>query len=238
MKALFKLLPQKALWIAAIWLTGSTLCATTQTHPVELAPDTDSSTCVECHASLQEGKYVHTAMSMGCLTCHAIKRDGGITTVTLVAPANQLCFTCHQKSSDPVQHQPYSEGMCVACHSPHSSNFPAHTLVAEQELCMGCHVRGLPKVNTKKKTVAVPWGVTLTFQQMKGWYYIGLNQAHTANHPVMKHPVTGPNTALGKSAPDITCLSCHRTHASTQSNLRPPQFPNQMALCVSCHTSL
>jgi predicted CXXCH cytochrome family protein len=224
--------------IAAMCLACSTLWATASTHPVDLAPDTDTSTCLECHATLQEGKYVHAAMSMGCLTCHTIKRDGGTTTVTLGAPSNQLCFKCHQKSSEPVQHQPYSEGLCLACHSPHSSNFPAHTLAAEQELCMGCHVRGLPKVNPKTKTVTVPWGVTLTFQQMKGWYYIGLNQAHTANHPVMGHPVTGPNTLLGESAPDITCLSCHRTHTSTQPHLRPNQFADQMALCVSCHTDM
>ena len=103
---------------------------------------------------------------------------------------------------------------------------------------MGCHVRGLPKVNAKNKTVSVPWGVTLTFQQMKGWIYLNLNQAHTANHPVMGHPVTGPNSLLGKSAPDITCLSCHRAHTSTQPNLRPPQCHDQMALCVSCHKNL
>lgn len=216
----------------------STLWAAPQNHPVELAADSDSSTCVECHAKLQEGKYVHTAMSMGCLTCHTIQRNGGITTVVLVAPPNQLCFTCHQKSADAVQHQPYSEGLCVVCHSAHGSNFPAHTLVAEQDLCMGCHVRGVPKVNPAKKTVTVPWGVTLTFQQMKGWYYIGLNPTHTANHPVKGHPVSGPNTLLGTSTPDISCLSCHRVHTSTQPNLRPPQFADQMALCVSCHTNM
>ena len=212
--------------------------ASTSTHPVPLAANTDSSTCLECHADVKQGKYVHEALDMGCLTCHAIKQEGNETTVSLVSPANQLCFTCHTKSSDAVQHLPYSEGDCTVCHSPHSSNFPAHTLVAHQELCMGCHVSGLPKVNRKKKTVTVPWGVTLTFRQMKGWYYIGLNKEHTANHPVMGHPITGPNTLLGNSAPAITCTSCHCPHTSTHANLRPPQFPNQTALCVSCHTSL
>ncbi len=212
--------------------------AVSKVHPVPLAANTDPATCLECHADLKQGKYVHAAMEMGCPTCHAVKQEGNNTSVTLIAPENQLCFTCHTKSSDPVQHLPYSEGACTVCHSPHSSNFPGHTLVARQELCMGCHVYGLPKVNRKKKTVTVPWGATLTFQQLKGWYYVGLNKAHTANHPVYGHPVTGPNTLLGKSAPDITCLSCHQTHASTQSSLRPPQFPNQTALCVSCHTNM
>lgn len=206
-------------------------------HPVHLDPDTKSSTCLECHAGIKEGKYVHSAMEMGCNACHAIQEVKNGTSVGLLAPVEQLCFTCHQKSSDAVQHLPYAEGACTACHSPHASDFRAHTLAAHQDLCMGCHVRGLAKVNPKKKTVTVPWGVTLTFHQLKGWYYIGLNAAHTANHPVMGHPVTGPNSLL-KSAPDITCLSCHEAHASTQPNLRPPQYANQTALCVSCHSSL
>lgn len=235
MKAVF-LIPM--VFLAAILASGEVVSSTAKTHPVPLAADTNSSTCLGCHSSLQDGKYVHTAMSMGCTTCHAIQQNGGTTSVTLVAPADQLCFTCHTKSSDPVQHLPYSEGDCIACHSPHSSNFPAHTLAAQQDICMGCHVRGVPKVNFKKKTVTVPWGVTLTFHQMKGWYYIGLNAAHTANHPVKGHPVSGPNTAKGKSAGDISCLSCHKAHTSTQAHLRPPQFPNQSDLCLSCHDLL
>lgn len=211
---------------------------TSKMHPIHLDPDTKSSACLDCHANLKEGKYVHAAMEMGCTTCHSIQERKNETSVTLVSPSDQLCFMCHQKSSDPVLHSPYAEGACTVCHSPHSSNFPAHTLAAHQDLCMGCHVRGFAKVNEKKKTVTVPWGATLTFHEFKGWYYIGLNPAHTANHPVMGHPVTGPNTLLAKSAPDISCLSCHKAHASTRTNLRPPQFANQTDLCLSCHTSL
>ena len=226
-----------ALLLLASALSSIASSTTVKMHPVHLDPDTKSSTCLECHSSLKDGKYVHTAMQMGCATCHSIQEEKNGTSVALVSPVDQLCFTCHQKSSDPVLHQPYAERACTVCHSPHSSNFPAHTLVAHQDLCMGCHVRGLAKVNEKTKMVTVPWGVSLTFRQMKGWYYIGLNPEHTANHPVMGHPVTGPNTLL-KSTPDITCLSCHKAHASTHSNLRPPQFANQTDLCVSCHTTL
>ena len=175
-------------------------------------------------------------MSMGCTTCHSIQTTGATTSVGLILPPGQLCFMCHPQSSEPVAHQPYAEGACTVCHSPHASNFPAHTLVDHKTLCMGCHVRGMPKVNTKKKTVTVPWGVSLTFKQMNRWYYLGLDPTHTQNHPVMGHPVTGPNSLL-PSSPEIGCLSCHQPHTSTSPYLWPPKYKTQTDLCVSCHTN-
>jgi predicted CXXCH cytochrome family protein len=206
-------------------------------HPAPLTASADSSTCLQCHAELNRGKYVHGAMAMGCTRCHAVKISGGETQVVLVSPGNQLCFTCHEKSNDPVQHQPYGEGLCTVCHSPHASNFPAHLWVGQQEICMGCHVKGLPKVNQTKKTVSVPWGRSLTFKQMDRWYYIGLDPGHTKNHPVEGHPVMGPNTLVAGS-PAMSCLSCHQAHTSKVANLIPPQFPQQEQLCVSCHTNM
>ncbi len=226
-----------ALLAIAGW-PGRAAATAPKVHPVQLASDTSSSTCLNCHSDLTKRKYVHTAVGMGCAVCHSIQNNGNVTQVTMVSPPDQLCFTCHTKSSDPVQHQPYSEGACLVCHSPHASDFPDQTLASHQEICMGCHVYGLPKVNRKKKTVTVPWGATMTWKQVPRLYYIGLNKARTANHPVEGHPVTGPNTLLGKSAPEITCLSCHQAHTSTQPNLRPAKFGNQTDLCVSCHTTL
>lgn len=206
-------------------------------HPVPLAANAESSTCLECHADLKQGKYVHSALEMGCTACHAINNSKEGTEVTLVQPADVLCFMCHTKSEDKVQHQPYAEGLCTVCHSPHSSNFPAHTWAAHQEICMGCHVQGMPKVNQATKTVSVPWGRSLTFKQMDSWHYLGLNAAHTKNHPVEGHPVTGPNTLLPGS-PEITCLSCHKAHTSKVAYLIPPQYPQQTQLCVSCHKNM
>ena len=84
----------------------------------------------------------------------------------------------------------------------------------------------------------VPWGVTLNFGQLNGCQYIGLNQARTANYPIEGHPVVGLNTALGKNAPDINCLSCHQPHHSKRADLMPPNVRNQTALCESCHKHL
>ena len=100
---------------------------------------------------------------------------------------------------------------------------------------MGCHVRSRLKVNAKNRTAKVPWGLTVTFDQLKGGQYIGLNKALHANHPIEGHPVVGPNTAMGKGAAEINCLTCHQPHHSESANLLPAKLGNETALCESCH---
>ena len=46
--------------------------------------------------------------------------------------------------------------------------------------------------------------------------------------------VTGPNTALGKGAPEITCLSC-QPHHFQRANPMLPDVPNRMAVCETSH---
>jgi len=215
----------------------------TPNHPVQLPVNTDSATCLECHSSIKDGKYVHTALEMGCTVCHSIKevgKDG--TSITLVSPPDQLCFTCHTKSTDPVQHMPYAEGGCIVCHSPHSSNFPAHTLASHQDVCLGCHAKGLPKIDVSKHMITTPWGAVFSSGKFRGVAFLGLNQAHTAGHPTGGHPVSGPNTAKVPSAQNVpaemSCFACHEAHTSTQIHLRLRQYESQMQLCTSCHTNI
>lgn len=221
-----------------VWSSGGV-------HPVTLKAKADTATCTACHSSIGKGKYVHTAMEMGCATCHQIQNEKGVTRVTLVAPVTQLCLTCHLVSEDKVLHRPYKLGDCVACHSPHASDYPQHTWAAHQDICLGCHARARLKVNQTRKTVTVPWGVTLTFEQMKGWRYLNLNATLTANHPTEGHPVSGPNTALGPKAPPVSCLSCHSPHASNFARLLPKTPPDpgmsgckSCGLCLDCHQQM
>ncbi len=206
--------------------------ATLPEHPVALAANTPAAACLKCHSGVQQGKYVHSAMSMGCTTCHSIETKDGVTHVTLVSQANQLCETCHKLSTDKVLHGPYREGLCVTCHSPHSSNFPAHLWASEQDTCLGCHAEARLKVDQKTKTVTTPWGKTLTLEEMKGWQYLNLNRTLTANHPVEGHPVTGPNR--NSNLPPVSCLSCHKAHASPYKNLLTAGAPKDMRLCATC----
>jgi predicted CXXCH cytochrome family protein len=231
----------KGIFLSAMYIGAFVLCtvmragAQATEHPVHLGKNPDTAKCMECHVDKGKGKYVHTAIAMGCTTCHTVTNEKDATFIDLVSPANELCFTCHQKSSEKVLHGPYGQGDCIVCHSPHASDWPKQLLAPVQDLCMGCHVRARLQVNDQTRTATVPWGVTLTFDQLKGWQYIGLNKALTANHPVEGHPVTGPNTALGKGAREINCLSCHQPHHSESANLMPSNVSNETALCETCH---
>ena len=65
-------------------------------HPVPLDPKTDSAKCLECHEDKTKGKFVHSAIAMGCLSCHEIRVNRDITRVKLItATPYKLCLTCH-----------------------------------------------------------------------------------------------------------------------------------------------
>ena len=224
-------LPSLAQAPADIWSSGGK-------HPVELKADTN---CSECHSDLQKGKYVHTAMSMGCTTCHTVtnKEDGSY--VELISPVNQICLMCHPLSSEKVQHAPYKQGDCVICHSPHSSDFPQHTWVEHKNLCLGCHTHERLKVDNKSHTATVPWGITISPELTKEMPFLDLTSRLTKNHPIWGHPVSGPNKALGRDAPPISCLSCHKPHSSDFQFLfvikaNPGDYAcHDCLLCMKCH---
>ena len=61
-----------------------------------LDPKADSSTCIACHEDKTKGKSVHSAIAMGCTSCHEIRVNKDITRVKLMTTTPQaLCLTCH-----------------------------------------------------------------------------------------------------------------------------------------------
>src|SRR5208337_4114367 len=120
-------------------------------HPVPLDKNTDAAKCLECHADKGSGKNVHTAISMGCLSCHEIRVNKDVTRVKLItATPHGLCLSCHadKKAADikGTVHPPAVRD-CLACHSPHSSDNKNQLLKplsgdAKENLCLGCHQTG------------------------------------------------------------------------------------------------
>src|SRR5579863_4559646 len=53
-------------------------------HPVPLDKNTDAAKCVECHDDKSKGKSVHSAMAMGCLSCHEVRVNKDVTRVILI----------------------------------------------------------------------------------------------------------------------------------------------------------
>lgn len=202
-------------------------------HPVKLEKDAD---CATCHEDKTKGKAVHSAIAMGCTTCHEVKTEGETTNVNFVSPKNELCFTCHEKSKDPVLHGPYGKGQCVDCHDPHTSEFPKQLKAQTNQLCLGCHGldRGA-KVSEDKKTVTLPWGTEMELGEYQAAPKVVLERGDRTGHPAAMHPVAGKNTLGKPTDPDITCLSCHVPHSSAAHNLMPPGLQTDIDVCGRCH---
>ena len=48
-------------------------------HPAPLDKNTDSAKCLECHADKAKGKFVHSAVSTGCTSCHEVRVNKDVT---------------------------------------------------------------------------------------------------------------------------------------------------------------
>jgi predicted CXXCH cytochrome family protein len=111
---------------ARIMLIGSLLLllmaaiqASAVEHPSIIAKDAE---CSSCHADKIRGKSVHSAMAIACTVCHLVKTQGDRTTVNLAMSKEQMCFACHEKSTELQQHSPVVKGQCLDCHDAHSSS--------------------------------------------------------------------------------------------------------------------
>src|SRR3954449_10146936 len=70
--------------IAAMFiLLGSSLSFAGK-HPVPLDKNTDSAKCIECHEDKSKGKVVHSAIAMGCTSCHEVRVNKEVTRIKLI----------------------------------------------------------------------------------------------------------------------------------------------------------
>jgi len=63
-----------------------TICAQAAQHPVPLDKNVDPAKCAECHADKSKGKHVHSAIAMGCTTCHEVATAKGVLLIFLTSP--------------------------------------------------------------------------------------------------------------------------------------------------------
>lgn len=197
------------------------------THPVPLDKNTDAAKCIECHEDKTKGKSVHSAIAMGCLTCHELRVSKEVTRIKLTtATPVKLCIQCHadkdaMTSKGPV-HQPGVRD-CLKCHDPHVSDNKNQLLkpiagpTSKDNLCLDCHKTG---TNVDAKT---------------GSRHAVLDSCDTC-HVIHK---TGPaaerefKNHLTKNSPAL-CLDCHDAKDEALQKAHQNQ-PFAKADCLSCH---
>jgi len=202
-------------------------------HPVPLEKNVDAAKCLECHEDKTKGTHVHSAIAMGCTTCHEVKVvDKDTTNVDLISPKEELCFTCHEKSTEATLHGPYNKGNCVLCHDPHVSEFDKQLRASGNALCLECHQDR--KITGKLALFKTDHEVSE--EEFAEIPKIGLDPTLKMGHPMGMHKVDDLPDPLHPGA-KISCLTCHENHAAAREKLvRTVEVDKKkMDVCDACH---
>jgi len=172
--------------------------------------------CLECHDGLDRGKSVHPALAMGCNACHSNidasdvpHKNKGKIAKGLSASQPELCYGCHSKDLFLKKNVHPAVAMgCTTCHNPHASN--AESLLAQPvgKLCTSCHEK-----------------------QSSGKHIMAAFSA------VDDHPMRG-RTDPAKSKRELSCISCHNPHSSSQQKLFVNETVSPANLCLMCHQKI
>ena len=201
-------------------------------HPVPLEKNVDAAKCLECHDDKAKGKHVHSAIAMGCTTCHEVKVEKDTTTIDLVSPREELCFTCHEKSKQSTLHGPYAKGSCVLCHDPHTTDYDKQLRAEGNKLCLECHHAGA----WQGKFTPFKSPYEITEAQFNEIPQIDLDPTLKFGHPLGRHKVADLPDPLHQGA-KMSCLTCHEPHTGDQPKmLRMAEYKGKkMDVCDSCH---
>ncbi len=188
-------------------------------HPFIAQNEIKSETCLTCHPGKKDGKFVHTALALGCLSCHRVTSEKNTTTVNFVATGSALCATCHQPQKGRLLHKPFADGQCLICHNPHASEFKAQTRASVDSLCLSCHGAGRPdvRVDAKTQTVSLLDGRTYDLASFEEAPKVGGDHAQVSMPPRVGRAVAA--NASRKADVNQDCLSCHDPHSSEKPHL-------------------
>jgi len=224
-------------------------------HPVPLDPKADPSTCAQCHEDKTKGKSVHSAIAMGCTSCHEIRVKKDVTRLKLTTTTTvALCITCHadKKAADITgKIHPPAVRDCVKCHDPHTSDNKNQLLKAESgdskdtNLCLGCHKIGIDVPKDGSRHAALDMGCDTchvthkTGERGKREFDFHL----TKDAPALCIDCHDPKDAAlikahqGQPFGAADCLSCHDPHQSSGKKLMAKftHAPFAGGQCDSCH---
>ncbi len=239
------------LWVGLIF--GASLVGAA-THPVPLDKNTDSAKCIECHEDKAKGKYVHSAIAMGCTSCHEIRVTKDVTRVKLItATPYSLCLTCHaDKNAADLKgtiHPPAVRD-CLKCHDPHTSDNKNQLLKptsggANENLCLTCHKQGLNVPSTGSRHVALDMGcetchvIHKTGEMGKMEFDYHLTKAAPALcldcHDAKDEALIKAHQ--GQPFATANCVQCHNPHQSAQPHLMQAftHPPFESGSCDTCH---
>lgn len=221
--------------ILCVLLVASAIRLNAGEHPVPLEKNTDAAKCLECHEDKSKGAHVHSAIAMGCTTCHEVKVEKDTTNIELVSPKEEICFTCHEKAKAKILHGPYDKGQCVLCHDPHVSDFDNQLRASGNALCLECH---RDRQIAGGKVALFKTDHELTEEEFQAIPKIDLDPTLRFGHPFGNHRVADAPDLLHPGQ-KMSCLTCHENHAADRDKLvRTVEVNKQkMDVCDACHNA-
>jgi predicted CXXCH cytochrome family protein len=228
--------------------------ATAAVHPVPLEQNVDAKKCLECHEDKSKGKFVHSAIATGCLSCHEVRVNKDITRVKLITTTPQsLCLTCHADkdaaSLKGTVHPPAVRD-CIKCHDPHTSDNKNQLLKPTsgdkgKNLCLDCHNQGVNVPEKGSRHAALDMGCDTCHvthkvgEKKKQEFDYHLTKAVPALcidcHDVKDEALIKAHR--GQPFATATCTQCHDPHQSAQPKLMQkfihPPFADRT--CEICH---
>ncbi len=222
-------------------------------HPVKVEKNFDAAQCVTCHEDKTKGKFVHSAIAIGCNACHAVKNIGVVTSITTIAKGKDLCLTCHgdkDKAQAKGTLHPPVEQSCTKCHSPHSSQYKFQLLKErsggkDENLCLSCHDKGINVPEKGSRHPALDMGCdTCHITHKTG----DPGKQEFSEHLVKPapalcldcHDVKNKQLAEahhGQPFAQANCTGCHDPHQSASPKLlnKNVHFPFGEKMCEACH---
>jgi len=223
-------------------------------HPVPLQPNTNPSTCIECHEDKAKGKFVHSAIATGCTSCHEIRVNKDVTRVKLTTTTPQaLCVSCHADMNAATINgrvHPPAVRDCLKCHSPHASDNKYQLLKPTsgdkgQNLCLECHTQGLNVPEKGSRHAALDLGCDTchvphkTGEKGKQEFDYHLTKSTPALCLDCHDPASADLVKAHQGQPFGTanCVQCHNPHQSQQAKLMQKftHAPFAGGSCDTCH---
>jgi predicted CXXCH cytochrome family protein len=174
--------------------------------------------CIDskCHAGFKSKKFLHDPIQKDkCTSCHEVKEIPDKKHASkLLNNTNELCYKCHKnkKIISGFVHGALSNGDCMVCHDPHSSDTNKTFLTTEgNELCFMCHDD--KKTDLTRPVVHPPAQDACT-------------NCHNAHGSKFKNN-------LESDVPDL-CFNCHDDiKEKIKNNKHKPVIEGK---CTKCHT--
>lgn len=206
-------------------------------HPVPLDKNVDSAQCAECHEDKAKGEVVHSAIQMGCTSCHEVRTNKDVTRIKLTTTTpSSLCFTCHaDKNPADIKGKVHNPAVrdCLKCHDPHTAKVknnllkPASGATKEENLCLTCHNTGLNVPKDGSRHAALDMGCDTchvthkTGERGKQEFDFHLTKATPALCIDCHDPKDAGLAAAHNNQPiaNVNCVTCHNPHQSDSKKL-------------------